>query len=85
MDTKALPFHLTAGHFNMGRDELAIGSGNNQKWKVTMRETGLSANLDVHLFYRLKVPRIKYALYSNDGKNSDSNSPKYKSKSKVPY
>lgn len=48
MDTKALHFHFTAGHLNMRKDEFAIGSGNSQKWEVTIRET-LEA-LELNLF-----------------------------------
>lgn len=85
MDTKALPFHFTAGHVNMGDDEFAIGSGNNQKWEVVIRETGFGSNsayADLHLTYQLNVPQIKYQFYWTDGKSSGSTSQKYKSKSK---
>lgn len=73
MVTKALPFHFTAGHLNVGNNEFAIGSGSN------------SACADRHLTYRLNGSQIKYQFYSTDGKSSDSNSPKYKSKSKDVY
>lgn len=59
---KAPPFQFTAGHLNIGMDELAIGFGNNLKWEVKIRETGFGsilANLDLYLIYPLKVPQIK--------------------------
>lgn len=40
---------------------------------------------DLHLTYRLNVPRMKYQYSSTDGKSSDSSSQKYKSKSKDVY